>query len=53
MISNKIKMKGYDERIRELKGELDAVIGACELKVLELRGKLGAVEGLKNASRSG
>lgn len=42
-----MEMKCYDERIRELKGE----IGACELKVIELRGKLKAVEGLKNASR--
>ena len=44
-------MKGYDERISELEAEIDFEITWCEAKVLELRVKLDAVKGLKNASR--
>ena len=45
-------MKGYDERISELEAKIDFEITRCEAKVLELRVKLDAVKGLKNASTS-
>ena len=46
------KMKTYDERIRELEDEVDCVVSKCENRVLDLRGKLRAVKGLKKASTS-
>lgn len=47
-----IKVKGYDERLKELRVERDVVIAACEARVLELDVLIDAINGLKRAGEA-